>query len=107
MYNSIDSAAHPQYALDGHSLPAQEVLRALAADHAGLSVDEAAQRLEQYGPNRLPVAPRDCLLLRFARQFHNVLIYVLLVSALIVASLGHWVDCSVIVGVVLSMPSSA
>jgi magnesium-transporting ATPase (P-type) len=101
MYNSIDSAAHPQYALDGHSLPAQEVLRALAADHAGLSVDEAAQRLEQYGPNRLPVAPKDCLLLRFARQFHNVLIYVLLVSALIVASLGHWVDCSVIVGVVL------
>ena len=101
MNNSIDSVAYPQRALDGHSLPVQEVLSALAADHAGLSVDEAALRLDQYGPNRLPVAPKDSLLLRFARQFHNVLIYVLLVSALIVASLGHWVDCSVIVGVVL------
>ena len=83
------------------SLPAQEVLRALAADHAGLSPDEAAQRLQQYGPNRLPAAKGDSLPMRFARQFHNVLIYVLLASALITALLAHWVDCGVIVGVVL------
>ena len=90
------AARHPW-----HSLPAQEVLAALAAGHAGLAAEEAARRLQQYGPNRLPAAKGDSLPLRFARQFHNVLIYVLLVSALITALLAHWVDCGVIIGVVL------
>jgi magnesium-transporting ATPase (P-type) len=101
MNKTIDPIAHPEHSANWHSLPAQEVLRALAADHAGLSPDAAAQRLQQYGPNRLPAARRDSLPVRFARQFHNVLIYVLLVSALITALLAHWVDCGVIVGVVL------
>ncbi len=92
---------HPEQPRDWHSLPVQEVLRVLAADSAGLSPDEAAQRLRQYGPNRLPPAKRDSLAKRFARQFHNVLIYVLLVSALVTALLDHWVDCGVILGVVL------
>ena len=101
MNSSLDSDVQPEHPHVWHNLPAQEVLRTLAADHAGLSQTEAARRFEQYGPNRLPDAPRDGLLLRFARQFHNVLIYVLLVSALIIALLGHWVDFSVIIGVVL------
>ena len=73
----------------------------LGAKSAGLSSGEVLQRLNRYGPNRLPVARKDSLLLRFARQFDNILIYVLLISALVTALLGHWVDCSVIVGVVL------
>ena len=101
MNKPIDYVAHPQHALDSHSLPAREVLNALAVDHAGLSPDEATRRLAQYGANRLPAAHKDGLPVRFARQFHNVLIYALLVSALIIALLGHWVDFSVIVGVVL------
>jgi magnesium-transporting ATPase (P-type) len=84
-----------------HSLPAQEVLVALAANSGGLTAAAALRRFEQYGPNRLPAARKDGLLLRFARQFDNILIYVLLVSAAITALLAHWVDCSVIVGVVL------
>ncbi len=84
-----------------HSLSAQEVLTALGAKSAGLSSDEALQRLNRYGPNRLPAARKDSLLKRFARQFDNILIYVLLASALVTALLNHWVDCSVIVGVVL------
>ncbi len=82
-------------------MPVQEVLTALASITAGLDSTEARRRIEQYGPNRLPAARRDSLLMRFARQFHNVLIYVLLASALITALLAHWVDCGVIVGVVL------
>jgi magnesium-transporting ATPase (P-type) len=38
---------------------------------------------------------------RFALQFHNVLIYVLLGAGAITAALGHWVDSGVIFGVVL------
>ncbi|MDO8262986.1 MAG: cation-transporting P-type ATPase [Gallionella sp.] len=101
MTNPVDHIAHAEHTPDWHSLPVHETLRVLAADHAGLSQAEAAQRLQQYGPNRLPAARRDSLPMHFARQFHNVLIYVLLVSALITALLDHWVDCSVIAGVVL------
>ncbi|HXU93913.1 MAG TPA: cation-transporting P-type ATPase [Gallionella sp.] len=71
------------------------------ADPAGLTLEEAARRLQRHGPNRLPAAPHDNLAVRFARQFNNVLIYVLLVSATITALLDHWVDCGVILGVVL------
>jgi magnesium-transporting ATPase (P-type) len=41
-------------------------------------------------------------LLRFALHFHNVLIYVLLASALVTAFLEHWVDTVVILAVVLA-----
>ena len=84
-----------------HNMPAQEVLAALDSTSSGLDSAEAQRRIGRYGPNRLPAARRDSLAVRFARQFHNVLIYVLLASALVTALLGRWVDCSVIVGVVL------
>ena len=101
MNKAIDPLASLEPVPAWHSLPAQGVLRMLATAHAGLPPDEAAQRLAEYGQNRLPAARRDSLLMRFARQFHNVLIYVLLASAFITALLAHWVDCGVIVGVVL------
>jgi magnesium-transporting ATPase (P-type) len=101
MTKPVDRIAYPERPSDWHSRSTHEVLRALDADNAGLPTDEAAQRLLLHGPNRLPAAKGDNLLVRFARQFHNVLIYVLLVSALITALLAHWVDCGVIAGVVV------
>src|SRR3989338_535889 len=101
MNEPVASPTHSEPTPGWHSLTAQEVLSALVADHAGLSPDEAARRLQQHGLNRLPAARRDSLPVRFARQFHNVLIYVLLASALITGLLEHWVDCGVIIGVVL------
>ncbi|MBY0576175.1 MAG: cation-transporting P-type ATPase [Gallionellaceae bacterium] len=101
MNNSTDPQSHTEHPTDWHSLLVQDVLNLLAADHAGLSVEEAALRLRKYGPNRLPEAHKEGLPARFARQFHDVLIYVLLASALITALLEHWVDCGVILGVVL------
>ncbi|HLY96569.1 MAG TPA: HAD-IC family P-type ATPase, partial [Sideroxyarcus sp.] len=96
-----DPATQPAYRPDWHSLPAQEALTALDTNAAGLSADMAQRRLEQFGPNRLPAARKDGPLIRFARQFDNLLIYVLLASALITALLAHWVDFSVIIGVVV------
>ncbi len=86
---------------DWHSLPADELLNALAADRAGLSLQESVQRLAEYGPNRLTPQESRSPLLRFLLQFHNLLIYVLLASAAVTALLAHWVDTSVIVGVVV------
>ena len=63
---------------------------------------EAARRLAAHGPNRLPPPKRRSALARFAAQFHNVLIYVLLAAVAVTAALGHYVDSGVILAVVLA-----
>ncbi len=84
-----------------HSLSQKVVLAHLKTSLAGLSDSEAATRLLHYGPNRL-IPPRGHnALVRFALQFHNILIYVLLAAAFVTAMLTHWIDTAVIVGVVL------
>jgi len=84
-----------------HALSAQDVLRALAAETSGLSAEEAAHRLAKHGPNRLPETPRRSWILRLLSHFHNVLIYVLIVSSVVTAALQHWVDTGVILAVVI------
>ena len=84
-----------------HQLPADEALAMQQTSPAGLSPEEAARRLAEHGPNRLTPPKKRGPLLRFLLQFHNVLIYVLLAAAVVTALLAHWVDTSVIIGVVV------
>ena len=84
-----------------HALKAKRVMERLASSADGLSAADAAARLERYGPNRLPEAKRRGPLARFLSQFHNVLIYVLLVAGVVTAALQHWLDAGVIFGVVV------
>jgi len=86
---------------DAHHQQADAVLLALASRAQGLTQAEALKRLSAQGLNRLTPAKRRGPLLRFLLQFHNVLIYVLLAAAVVTALLAHWVDTSVIVGVVV------
>lgn len=79
----------------------EETLKAFKTSPLGLSSSEAQIRLTHYGLNRLPKTKKQHLITRFFRQFHNVLIYVLLGSALITLLLQHWIDSSVILAVVL------
>ena len=67
----------------------------------GLTQAEADARLQAHGPNRLPEPPQRSAWLRFLLHFHNILIYVLLASAVVTAALGHVVDTLVILAVVL------
>ena len=78
-----------------------QVFRALACKPVGLTEAEAQQRLERFGPNRLPQERGPGPLRRLLAQFDNVLIYVLLAAAAVTTALGHWVDTSVILGVVV------
>ncbi|MEI2780570.1 MAG: cation-transporting P-type ATPase [Candidatus Competibacter sp.] len=87
--------------LPWHALPAEHVLRELDTAAGGLSDAEAGRRSAVHGPNRLRPPKQRGPVLRFLLQFHNVLIYVLLVSAAITALLGHAVDTGVILGVVV------
>lgn len=93
--------AAAQQTTDWHSQPVEAVLHQLHTQENGLSMAEAQARQARYGLNRLPTVQPRSAWLRFFRQFHNVLIYVLLGSATITALLAHWVDTGVILGVVL------
>lgn len=84
-----------------HALPDEVVLDRLETGRGGLTSEEAQRRLAEHGPNRLPEQGRKSLLARFLQQFHNVLIYLLLVAAAGTALLGQWVDTAVIFGVVV------
>ncbi|OAI17572.1 cation-transporting P-type ATPase [Methylomonas koyamae] len=67
----------------------------------GLKETEAQRRLDQYGPNRLTPRRGKSPLRLLIEQFHQPLVYILLVAAAVTAFLQEWVDSSVIFGVVL------
>lgn len=84
-----------------HAQLSEAVFQSLQSSADGLSAAAVEQRLAATGPNRLPEAAVRGPLLRFLYQFHNVLIYVLIGAGIVTALLGHWVDASVIIGVVV------
>jgi len=86
---------------DWHAQSLEIAFESLESSPSGISKEEAEQRLALYGENRLPEPQSRTLLMRFLYQFHNLLIYVLISAGLITAILGHWIDASVIAGVVL------
>lgn len=92
----ISPAESPWY-----SIPVSEILARLNATETGVTAEEVAKRVARFGPNELPQAKPSSWLMRWLRQFHNILIYVLLCAAVITAILGHVGDTLVILAVVL------
>lgn len=88
-------------AVTWHCLEPQEARDKLDVPKDGLSPDEAAARLVTYGENRLPTAHKIGPIRRFAQQFNNVLIYVLLAAAITSLILQQPIDAAVIFGVVI------
>ncbi|MEX1033426.1 MAG: HAD-IC family P-type ATPase [Cellvibrionaceae bacterium] len=84
-----------------HAQEARIVLEALHTSEEGLGQSAVHERMEKYGPNELPAAAPTPAWKRFLLQFHNVLIYVLLVAAAISLLLDHYVDSGVILAVVI------
>ena len=85
-----------------HHQPESEVIERLATHpEQGLSEAEVSARRARFGENRIsqqkPVPPW----LRFLRQFHNPLIYILLVATAVTLLLAEYVDAGVIAAVVL------
>ncbi|HXX18415.1 MAG TPA: magnesium-translocating P-type ATPase, partial [Candidatus Acidoferrum sp.] len=67
----------------------------------GLTSQEAAERLQQFGPNDPAPARRSSALLDLLRLFLNPLVLVLLVAASVSAFLGEAVDAGIIITIVL------
>jgi calcium-translocating P-type ATPase len=88
-------------AVEFHAEPADKILETLDAHAEGLTAQAAKARLEKFGHNALVERERPGAVARLFRQFHNVLIYVLLASGAIILALGHFIDAGVILVVVL------
>jgi magnesium-transporting ATPase (P-type) len=96
------NAGAPGEAVAWHALAVNEVVARLATDTGrGLAADEAASRLQRYGPNRLPAGKKRGPLMRFLAQFNNVLVYVLLGAGFVKLMLNLWLDSAIIMGVVI------
>jgi cation-transporting ATPase F len=85
-----------------HHLSIQEVTRHLDTNsETGLTSAVAAKKRERFGANELKSKPGKSPLLRFLLQFHQPLLYILLIAGAIKAFLGQWVNAGVIWGVTL------
>lgn len=84
-----------------HAMPAGEAYHRLESSEEGLSGEQAAHRLEQYGPNVLPTGGGNEALKILIRQFHDPLIYVLLASTGLAMLTGKVFDGTVILGVIV------
>ena len=87
--------------LPWYAMPDDQILAQLEVDKNGLTDAEAKKRLRKFGVNLLSVTKVRSPFARFFVQFNNVLIYVLLASAIITGLLQHWIDSAVILGVVI------
>ncbi len=85
-----------------HEMPVSAVIEKWATDpENGLDAAEAKRRYELYGSNTITQKSSKPVWLVFLLQFHQPLIYILLIAGVITAVLGELVDSSVIFGVVL------
>ncbi len=68
--------------------------------NCGLSIDDAARRLAQDGPNELPEAPPPSFLKLFLSQFTSLIVWVLIGAAIVSGLLEDWVDAAAILAIV-------
>ncbi len=91
----------PHLAKPVHALDAHEALRELDSTIHGLNSDEAARRLEEFGPNELATGSRVSPWSILFEQFKNVLVIILLIATALSAVLGHGVEAIAITVIVL------
>ena len=85
-----------------HALADAEIVKLLDVNPKhGLSDDEVVKRQKQFGPNRLTARRSLPAWRRLLNQFHQPLVYILLVSAIVTLALSEYVDSIVIFLVVL------
>ncbi|HEX6186341.1 MAG TPA: cation-translocating P-type ATPase [Pyrinomonadaceae bacterium] len=84
-----------------HALTVEESVARLKSTPRGLTAEEAARRLEEFGPNELQGASRVSAWAILLEQFKNVLIIILLLATALSAFLGHGVEAVAITVIVL------
>ncbi|MCG7535098.1 cation-transporting P-type ATPase [Pseudoalteromonas sp. OOF1S-7] len=87
---------------DWHSQHSEAVLKQFEADpERGLSSQQVDRQQAQFGLNAITKHDGDGPIKRFALQFHQPLVYILLFAVVVTLALQEWVDAIVIFAVVL------
>jgi Ca2+-transporting ATPase len=85
-----------------HALDTKDVAIKLNIEiDRGLSSDEAAKRLEQYGRNELTAREGTTFLQRVISQLNNFVVILLLIAAVVSALLGDYIEAAVIMAIVV------
>ncbi|OQY91828.1 MAG: ATPase [Anaerolineae bacterium UTCFX2] len=85
-----------------HALDLEEVLDKFDTEAGiGLSDEEAAKRLEQYGPNQLAEKPPVSFWKMLWDQFNNFIVMLLIAASIISALLGDYVEAAAIMAIVI------
>ena len=98
-----------------YTMSTQEVLQELGVGSEGLTTQQAQQRLEKYGPNKLKEAEKPTWMQRFMAQLKDPMLIILMVAAVISAAttvldflqlpqprdFGHLTEGLVEVGIIL------
>ncbi|MEL7313913.1 MAG: cation-transporting P-type ATPase [Cyanobacteria bacterium J06559_3] len=83
-----------------HELSSSEIINSFKSNlEVGLTAEEVADRYEIYGWNQLPTHPGKPAWLKFLLEFHQPLLYILLIAGVVKALLGSWTNAAVIWGV--------
>jgi Mg2+-importing ATPase len=81
--------------------PVADVLRELVTSREGLTMAEATARLERFGPNEPPGAPRLATLQQLLTFLANPLVVILLLASIVTALLGEFINAGLIAAMVL------
>jgi Ca2+-transporting ATPase len=86
---------------DWYQLDPKEVAQKLQSSDAGLAIEEAQRRYEQYGPNELIEKQRKSLWMMFFDQFRDFMILVLIAAAIVAGVIGEPADSIAIAVIVM------
>ncbi len=85
-----------------HTLEQDEVILGLDTTlTTGLTGEEAARRMERFGPNELLEKPNTSFLKMVFSQLNNFVVILLLIAAVISSLLGDWVEAAAIIAIVI------
>jgi Ca2+-transporting ATPase len=99
--NPITSSDN-QAQMNWHALTAEQTLKQLATPpESGLSSQEAASRLQSYGPNQLDEAQGITFWQMLIDQFNSFIVIMLIIAAVVSAILGDWVEAAAILAIVI------
>jgi len=84
-----------------HALSPEDVLRHLEVQEDGLTDEQAARRLTQYGLNQLQEAPRPTFWHMLWDQLNNFVVILLIVASIVSALLGDYVEAGAIMAIVV------
>ena len=88
--------------LNFHELPEKEFFASLDTNPQGLTSEEAAVRIEHYGPNDISHIRRQSVIIQFLAHFKNLLVIILLIAAAISLFVGEITDAAIITVIIFA-----